>query len=1026
MVSTGSAPSMSNEDYPQGFVRSKLPWIAGAGALIVFLLTLNHWVSLRSLGMTARVAGWEMELPVQWPLFFTITFPFRFLPGAIQPIALNLFTALCAGLTVALLARSIALLPQDRTHEQRIRERSEFSFLTIPFAWAPVVLACGALAFQLTFWEHATSITGEMLDLLFFAYIIRCLLEYRIAHEEPWLYKLAFAYGLAITNNWGMIGFFPLFLGAIIWIKGVRFFDPEFLVRMALLGIAGLLLYLLLPAVWVMKGDQEYTFFQALRINWTMQKLFLIDTRDFRSNALLLSLTSVLPVVLMGIRWRTSVGDVNAVGSFLTTLAFRIINLFFLAVCLWIAFDPKYSPRALANAKGLPLNFLMFYYLGALAIGYYSGYALLVFTEPPRKGRFRETDLMKLINPVVRFAVLAAVILVPAGLIYKNFASVRGDNGAILREFTTRLAETLPPPPAYLFADEPYALALLQAHLGSGGTAAGYVLVNTRSIQNPAYHLKLRKLYGDKWPSLGTLEEMGAVVGENEIQTLVRDLAASNVVAYLQPSFGYFFESVYSVPNGQSYQLRPFSQQQILPPALSADQLTANNAYWIKTDDYIRRVARLKAADSLDAHYVARFYSRALNTWGVEMQRAGKIVDAGKYFENAFDLNTNNVPARVNRSFNKALQTGSTAGLETGKTIEEKFGGYRTWDKLLVDNGPYDHPEFCESLGFNLLSQTQFRQAALQFSRTIAFQATNFNARIAFAKCLVGGYWLDEAMAELDKITGEFPELPDAYKVELANTRANAYFKRNDLPSAEKILKTAQRAMPEQTALGESLFELYRVAGQYTNALATINEQLEKTPTNIVINLQKAELQLANRDFNGAHETLDRVLKIDPKAVSAQVYHAFAYIQEGNYDKAIATVDRVLREDGDNIQALLYRGIAYLEKKEYDKARQAFDDLLSKDPQNLAALRNRAILNLRAQRWSEAKDDYDQLRKITPKSHAVMYGLAEIAYNQGKRDDAIRLYESYLKYAPANGGPELDEEKKKVRQRLLELSTPGK
>ena len=56
-----------------------------------------------------------------------------------------------------------------------------------------------------------------------------------------------------------------------------------------------------------------------------------------------------------------------------------------------------------------------------------------------------------------------------------------------------------------------------------------------------------------------------------------------------------------------------------------------------------------------------------------------------------------------------------------------------------------------------------------------------------------------------------------------------------------------------------------------------------------------------------------------------------------------------------------------------------------------------------------------------------MYGLGEIAFNQGKRAEATRYYELYLKYAPADGGaPELDEEKKKVRQRLQELNTPGK
>jgi tetratricopeptide (TPR) repeat protein len=1016
-----------NQDNPQGFVRSKLPWLAGAGVLILFLLTLNHWVSLRSLGMAARVAGWDLDIPVQWPLFFTITFPFRFLSAGIQPIALNIFTALCGALTVALLARSVALLPHDRTHEQRIRERSEFSFLTISLAWAPVVLACGALAFQLTFWEHATSVTGEMLDLLFFAYIIRCLLEYRIGHEERWLSKMALAYGLAVTNNWAMIGFFPFFLGAVIWIRGVRFFDPGFLIKTALLGLAGLLLYLLLPAIWMVKGDGDYTFFQILRANWSAQKVFLVDTRELRNTALLLSFISVVPVILMGIRWRTSVGDVNAAGSFLTTLAFRLINLFLLGVCLWIVFDPQYSPRLLAEKKGFPLSFLTFYYLGALAIGYYSGYALLVFTDPPRKGRYREGSVGKLVNPLVRIAILAAVVLVPAGLVYKNYASVHADNGAILKEFASRMTESLPPAPAYVFADDPACLALLQAYLGSTGKAMNdYVFVNTRLLENPAYHLKLRKRFGAKWPSLGTLEEMGAVIPQGDLQALVHGLALSNVVTYLHPSFGYYFEAVYMVPNGQSYRLQPFTPELIIPPALSQEQFAANHAYWSSTAEYTRQMSSHKEGESLDVEYVARFYSRALNTWGVEQQRQGKLAEAGESFAKAYDLNTNNVPARMNRLFNNAVASGSTAELETGKTLDERFGGYRSWDRLLQDNGPFDHPEFCLYLGANLLNQTQFRQAALQFSRTIAYQPTNFFARISFVKSLLGGNWLDRAMAELDKIASDFPEMSDANKVELVNARASALFKRNDFAAAESMLKSAQQSLPQQTALAESLFELYRAAGQYTNALATINQQLERTPTNLVIHMQKAELQLANRDFDGTHQTLDRVLALNSKLVSAQVYHGFAYIQEGKFDQALATVEKVLREEPENTQALLYRGIAHLEKKEYDKAREAFDDLLSREPENHAALRNRAILHLRAQRWSEAKDDYEQLRRITPKSYAVMYGLAEVAYGQNKRAEATRYYDLYLKYAPADGGPELEEEKKKVRQRLQELNTPGK
>src|SRR5690606_22854035 len=110
------------------------------------------------------------------PLHFLLTWPIRMLPPGAEIVGLNVFSAVCAALTIAVLARCVSLLPHDRTREQRQREPNELALLSIPFKWVPPVFAGLALALQLTFWENATSPSGEMLDLLLFAYAIRCLL----------------------------------------------------------------------------------------------------------------------------------------------------------------------------------------------------------------------------------------------------------------------------------------------------------------------------------------------------------------------------------------------------------------------------------------------------------------------------------------------------------------------------------------------------------------------------------------------------------------------------------------------------------------------------------------------------------------------------------------------------------------------------------------------------------------------------------------------------------------------------------
>src|SRR6185436_18774595 len=123
------------------FVRRQLPWMIAGSALVFYIFTLGRSVSPAGLSELAKAAGWAWQPIFAKPLHFVLTFPIRWLPAAWQVVGMNLFGATCAALALGLLARSVAILPHDRTRDQRFMERSDHSWLTIPSAWVPPVLA---------------------------------------------------------------------------------------------------------------------------------------------------------------------------------------------------------------------------------------------------------------------------------------------------------------------------------------------------------------------------------------------------------------------------------------------------------------------------------------------------------------------------------------------------------------------------------------------------------------------------------------------------------------------------------------------------------------------------------------------------------------------------------------------------------------------------------------------------------------------------------------------------------------------
>ena len=929
-----------------GFVQRRLPWLLAAGVFVVYLATLHYSPTFASISALGKALGWDWRSNVVAPLHMALIHPIRWLPAAIQMAALNLEAAVAAALAIGLLARSVALLPHDRTREQRGLERNDHSFLSIPAAWIPPTLAALVCAFQLSLWENAVAATGEALDLLLFAWLVHSLLMLRLDEKESRLRWFALVYGVAITNNYAMIPLAGPFLAAVIWIRGLRLLRPRLLIELALLLLAGLSLYLVLPLVESHGDFSGFTFWELLKSYWGYQKSVVLGTP--RYIILFSAFTSLVPALFMGIRWPAQFGESSAAGNALTNLMTHVLHGVFLVACVYVAFDPPFSPRSLSAET---YAMLPVYYLGALAAGYCSGYFLLVFGAKGGPHAWQQpSPLRKLANRVVVTALWLALPAVPIGLLVQNLPTMRANAGSSMARLSEHTVRSLPGDGVVILSEDPFRLHSLKDRLRQVQPGNKHLFIDTTQLPFSGYHAYLKRMYGDRWPMFNRPADPKAFVDSVQLIELLGQLSSQHPLVYLHPSFGYYFEAFYAKPLGPIYQLLPYTDPLVTaPPALTAAELQAQDAFWrsllpsdleplMKQARPFRKLSRSKPRTKTLQDYMADGYSRSLTDFGVTAQRSGNPKLATACYELALRLNDGNAAAFVNREYSAAYQAGKHVSYKLsdgGRDRIETAGG--RWDRILAQQGPTDEPGACLYLAGVFQNGMNFRQASQNLERTLHYDPDSRSTHINYMLMCVKALLPDLALKQLAVFRAQHPQgtLKEEEELDLISIEAWAKVVRNDLPAAETLLLAAQQKYPKQAAPFEALTDIYMNAGQGSNATVV----------------------------------LERQLKLQPDSNRALVNYAVSRIQLNQPQQALPYLERALKLKPQDDAALLNRAIAYLKLAQLDAAER---DLLT--------LRSSGQPGLKLK---------------------VLYYLADVAFQKKNRTEALRLYKELLKELPA-------------------------
>ena len=214
--------------------------------------------------------------------------------------------------------------------------------------------------------------------------------------------------------------------------------------------------------------------------------------------------------------------------------------------------------------------------------------------------------------------------------------------------------KNLPRSGGILLTDDPERLYLVQAALAQDGRAKDFLLLDTHSLTSPVYFRFLHNKFPQKWPKLVSAKESNPFSPLGLIGILTM-LAKTNELYYLHPSFGYYFEQFYQEPHGLVYKLKILPEDSLLPPLPDKNQIAANEAFWSRAET--QAFAPIDRAVSppdpnaprswgerlLNKFHVSReqnqnailagaFYSRSLDFWGVQLQRADELEKAAACF----------------------------------------------------------------------------------------------------------------------------------------------------------------------------------------------------------------------------------------------------------------------------------------------------------------------------------------------------------------------------------------------------------
>ncbi|MEI6075019.1 MAG: DUF2723 domain-containing protein [Verrucomicrobiota bacterium] len=909
-----------------------IPWWIGLGGLLFYGLTISHGLTVSSLNLAAKVAGWDWLPMVGQPVVWLLTLPLRLLPAAWVPLGLNIFSVACGAMVLAVLARTVQLLPWDaslETGNQWIKT-------------LPLFVATALCGLEFSFWQEATAATGEMLDLLLLAVSLWLLLEYRNSRQQIWLNAAVVVWGLGMAENWLMLlalpvfvggllllvvrpdrpnremAEMPLFIASMIWFDKLRTIPLIFFVRLIVLGLAGFSVYACLPFANGLAPHAPWSLAHSWHFSLKQSKdLALLLYHQFFGGHRLLLLAVILyflvPTLSCLVRQRDEdTWDKSMMEQFEIWM-YRGLRGILLFGCVWLALDPISGLRQIIHRQsGITMPLLTFDYINALGAAFLAGQLLLISQKKVPAFPVRPAVLRMWRSLAV--PMVATGILVLTGiLIGRNAPAIFSRNTHPLEVFGQLAVDSLPAGShGLMLSDQPQKLVAFQAALAHRPQRADWLAVDLRNLPTVEYRAWLQRQQPAGWLAEVNRHPLNPL----ELMQLFESVARTNRVFLLQSSFGYFFERFQPVPGGTIFELKAREPGKYEISGLPDSLVASNEANWThiwqtelaslmpaparRPVGWRKKIPSLgvTAAPRVQNQLLAEWFSTALDSWGVALQQNGRWPEARLRLGQSLQLNSNNISARISLDCNSNLVAGTKTELSGAGQLASQLESLQRLGLLLNNYGPFDDPFFCYLLGTWFQKNGLVRQALEQYERARTLAPALVAPKLALAEMYTRLQLPDRARPLVTHLRDAPRDLPanSAVDLEIALMEADSWLAQTNTPNASRSLQSVLEKHPEDSEMADRIINAFLLMGDFDSARQLVDSQLAKTPNDVHLLNSQAAILIQSGHASDAIPVLDHVLAIT-NLVAARLNRANARLVCQDY--ALAETDfRELEQAG--------------------------------------------------------------------------------------------------------------------------------